>query len=109
MRRLVSLFSMLALLVVMSIPGSAFDGAAADTVHEAPVTAADMADMMADCCASADGAMHHAAGACPMDCATGVPALQPASIATDAGLMLRRDASLPERLGTTRFRPPIAA
>jgi len=109
MKRFVGLFSMLALLVVMSIPGSAFDGAAADTVHEAPITAADMADMMADCCASADGAMHHAAGACPMDCATGVPAPQPASLMTDAGLMLLRDASLPEGSGTTRFRPPIAA
>ncbi|QBK30755.1 hypothetical protein [Roseitalea porphyridii] len=109
MKRFVGLFSMLALLVVMAIPGSAFDGAAADTVHEAPITAADMADMMADCCASADGAMHHAAGACPMDCATGVPALQPTSLITDAGLVLLRDASLPEGLDTTRFRPPIAA
>ena len=102
---------MLALLVVMAIPGSAFFGAASDAarVHDAPITAADMADMMADCCASTDGAMHHAAGACPMDCATGVPALRPASDVTDAGLMLLRDASMPDGVGTRQFRPPIAA
>lgn len=104
---------MLALLAVMAVPGTAFDGASpgfkADAAGHAQTADLLMADMLDDCCGVEDGKMHHSMGGCAMDCSNAVPSIITAFGETDADLKITHAAIAPDGIALTQFRPPIAA
>lgn len=114
MKRVLSLIVMFALATVMAAPGVAYDGTQphfeTDAVgHVAVSPDITIADILDDCCAAQDGAMHHATGGCAMDCAAAIPVVAIELTVTDAGLGMPLSSQPPAGIASARFRPPIGS
>jgi hypothetical protein len=113
MKRLSSLFVMLALVVVMTVPGTALDRSSQDVslnaVGHTQMTGATMANMLADCCGVEDGKMHHVMSGCAIDCANAVPSVAVSFAQIDADLRTTDFGRVLLGIAFTQFRPPIAA
>lgn len=104
---------MLALVVVMTVPGTDFADASqsykVDASGPTQMTGAAMANILADCCGVEDGKMHHVMSACAMDCANAMPSITVSFAETDADLRATDFGRVLLGIAFTQFRPPIAA
>lgn len=104
---------MMALVVVMTVPGMALDHSSQDfsfnAIGHTQMTGATMANMLADCCGVEDGKMHHVMSGCVMDCANALPSVAVSFAEIDADLRITDFGRVLLGIAFTQFRPPIAA